>query len=56
MVIGGDTRYVKLDSTEMLKPGSENWQEIPSAKLPRPMNGFSVTTVGNRILLFGEWR
>ena len=56
MVIGGDTRYVKLDSTEMLKPGSDNWQEISSAKLPRPMNGFSVINVGNRILLFGEWR
>ena len=45
----------KLDSTELLRPGSD-WQEITSARLPRPLNGVSVITVNNRVLLFGEWR
>ena len=48
--------YNRLDSTEVLRPGSE-WQEITSARLPRPMDGVRViTTVDNRVLLFGEWR
>ena len=47
----GDNR---LDSTEVLRPGSD-WQEITSARLPRPMR-VSVITVDNRVLLFGEWR
>ena len=46
----GDNR---LDSTELLRPGSE-WQEITSARLPRPMAGPRVSTVDNRVLLFGE--
>ena len=45
----------KLDSTELLRPGSD-WQEITSARLPRPMDGVKVITVSNRVLLFGEWR
>ena len=44
-----------LDSTEVLRPGSD-WQEITSARLPRPMDGVRVITVDNRVLLFGEWR
>ena len=48
--------FNRLDSTEVLRPGSE-WQEITSARLPRPMDGVRViTTVDNRVLLFGEWR
>ena len=43
----------KLDSTELLRPGSD-WQEITSARLPRPMYGVKVTTVDNRVLLSGE--
>ena len=43
-----------LDSTEVLRPGSE-WQEITSARLPRPMLNVRVITVNNRVLLFGEW-
>ena len=45
-----------LDSTEVLRPGSD-WQEITSARLPRPMDGVRVITVDNRVLLFGgEWK
>ena len=52
MVTGGydDDR---LDSTELLRPGS-GWQEITSARLPRPMTGVRVNTLDNRVLLFGE--
>ena len=54
MVTGGsDDKYNELDSTELLRPGSE-WQEITSARLPRPMYGVRVNTVDNRVLLFGE--
>ena len=42
-----------LDTTETLRPGSE-WQVISSAKLPKPMYGVRVTTMDNRVLLFGE--
>ena len=42
-----------LDSTEVLKTGS-GWQEITSARLPRPLNVVRVITVNNRVLLFGE--
>merc|ERR1711894_641748 len=41
-----------LDSTELLRPGS-GWQEITSARLPRPMVGVRVSTVDNRVLLLG---
>ena len=53
MVMGGigDSR---LDSTEILRPGSD-WQEITTAKLPRPMSGVRVNNVDNRVLLTGEW-
>ena len=44
-----------LDSTELLRPGSD-WQVITSARLPRPLEGVSVSTVNNRVFLFGEWR
>ena len=57
LVTGGtyyDDGYNYLDSTEVLRPGSD-WQEITSARLPRPMYDLRVSTVNNRILLFGEW-
>ena len=62
LVTGGyDDNY--LDSTEVLRPASgcqeitsaSGWQEITSARLPRPMAGVRVSTVNNRVLLFGEW-
>jgi len=53
LVTGGwDDGRNNLDSTEVLRPGSE-WQEITSARLPRPMWGVRVITVDNRVLLFG---
>jgi len=53
LVTGGrDDGYNKLDSTEVLRPES-NWQEITSARLPRPMYAVRVITVNNRVLLFG---
>ena len=51
---GDEAKHNYLDSTEILRPGSE-WQEISSARLPRPMYGVGVTTVDNRVILFGEW-
>ena len=55
LVTGGwDDDFNSLDSTELLRPGSV-WQEI-TARLPRPMSYMSVSTVDNRVLLFGEWR
>ena len=54
LVTGGyDDNY--LDSTELFRPGS-GWQELTSARLPWPMGGVRVSTVNNRVLLFGEWR
>ena len=44
---------LRLDSTELLRTGSD-WQEITSARLPRPMYGVRVSTVDNRVLLSGE--
>ena len=55
MVTGGNDGYYILDSTELLRPGSD-WQQISSARLPRQMSGVRVITVDNRVLLFGEWR
>ncbi len=54
LVTGGyDEDYNILDSTEILRHFS-GWQEITSARLPRPMYGMRVTTFDNRVLLFGE--
>ena len=54
LVTGGqDDNLNILDSTEVLRPGSD-WQEIASARLPRPLWGMKVITVNNRVLLFGE--
>ena len=54
LVTGGYDGDNRLDSTEMFRPGSD-WQEISSARLPRPMSGVGVTTVDNRVILFGEF-
>ena len=55
LVTGGYDGYDYLDSTEMLRPGS-GWQDVTSARLPRPMAGVRVSTVDNRVFLVGEWR
>ena len=56
LVTGGfDGDGNNLDTTETLRPGSDTeWQVISSARLPRPMYGVGVTTLGERVLLFGE--
>ena len=54
LVTGGYDEHINyLDTTEVLRPGS-GWQEISSAKLPRPMYGVRLSTVDNRVFLFGE--
>ena len=53
MVTGGFDGDKFLDSTELLRPGSD-WQVITSARLPRQLWGVRVTTVDNRVLLSGE--
>merc|ERR1719234_1924279 len=57
LVTGGyddDDNSIILDSTEVLRPGSD-WQEITSARQPRPIAGVSVSTLDTRVLLFGGW-
>ena len=63
MVTGGWDGNNVLDSTEMWRTGNDitgggggAWQEISSAKLPRPMVGMRVSESDNRVFLFGEWR
>ena len=53
LVTGGYDGLNNLDTTEILRPGSD-WQVISSARLPRPMYGVRLATVDNRVLLFGE--
>ena len=52
MVTGGYDGKI-LDSTELLRPDSD-WQEITSARLPKPRSGVRVNNVDNRVLLSGE--
>merc|ERR1711860_184909 len=52
LVIGGYNGNNFLDTTEILRPGSD-WEVITSARLPRPMNGVRAITVDNRVLIFG---
>ena len=54
IVTGGYDGDNYLDSTELLRPSSD-WQEIISARLPRPMCCVRVNNVDNRVLLSGEW-
>ena len=54
LVTGGYDGNNRLDTTELLRPFS-GWQEITSARLPRPMYGMRVATLDNRVFLFGEW-
>ena len=53
MVTGGFDGDKFLDSTELLRPGSD-WQVITSARLPRPMIGVMVANLDNRVFLSGE--
>ena len=61
LVTGGYDGQNGLDSTEMarVKPteccGGVYWREITSARLPFKMYEISLSSVDNRVLLFGEW-
>ena len=52
---GGSDGYKYLDSTKLLRPGSD-WRVITSARLPRGISHVRVNTVDNRVLLSGESR
>ena len=54
LVTGGAMFGDILDTTEIYRPSTEEWQVISSARLPRPLQGVRVTTMDNRVLLFGE--
>ena len=43
-----------LASTEVYRPSTGEWREVPGGALPRPMFILRVVTLNNRVLLFGE--
>ena len=54
LVTGGYSYgYGTLASTEVYRPSTGEWREVPGGALPRPMNGVRVVTLNNRVLLFG---
>ena len=55
LVTGGwGSAYDPLSSTEVYRPSAGEWREVPGGALPRPMVGVRVTTLNNKVLLFGE--
>ena len=52
--INGITGFDTLASTEVYRPSTGEWREVPGGALPRPMTGVRVVTLNNRVLLFGE--
>ena len=55
MVTGGwDDNRNNVDSTEILRIGADSGRQTTSARLPRPIQAVSVSTLDNRVLLFGE--
>ena len=52
MVTGGYYNDDRLDSTELLVPGSGSWR-LATGLLPRPMDGVRVATVANT--LYGSY-
>ena len=50
---GGYDGNDKLDSTELLVPGSYSWR-LAAGLLPRPMVDVRVATVDNKVFLTGE--
>ena len=55
MTGGIDSNYDKVDSTELLGPGSGSWRLL-AALLPRPMKDMRLATVDNVLYLTGEMR
>ena len=43
-----------LRSTEVYRPSTGKWREVPGGALPWPRYGVRVVTLNNRVLLFGE--
>ena len=55
LVTGGwDSDREYLASTEVYRPSTGEWREVPGGVLPRPMDGISLVTLNNRVFLFGE--
>ena len=50
MVVGGFDGSTRLDTTEVYQ--DNEWRTL-SGKLPRAMADMAVTTINNKILLFG---
>ena len=53
LVTGGYDGNDRLDSTELLVPGSSSWR-LATGLLPRPMGDMSVATVANTLYLTGN--
>ena len=53
MVTGGYYNDDRLDSTELLVPGSGSWRL--TGLLHRPMEGVGVATVDNKVFLTGDY-
>ena len=54
LVTGGYDGNDRLDSTELLVPGSGSWR-LATGLLPRPMTAMSVATVDNILYLTGRF-
>ena len=55
LVTGGvDSNDDRLDSTELLVPGSGSWR-LATGLLPRPMVSMRVATVDNTVFLTGMY-
>ena len=52
LVTGGYYNDDRLDSTELLVPGSGSWR-LAAGLLPRPMYSMGVATVDNTLYLTG---
>ena len=54
LVTGGySSQNAKLDTTELLVPGSGSWR-LATGLLPRPMDSMRVATVANTLYLTGN--
>ena len=53
LVTGGYDGNDRLDSTELLVPGSGSWR-LATGLLPRPMYSMGVATVDNTLYLTGR--
>ena len=52
MVTGGYYNDDRLDSTELLVPGSGSWR-LTTGLLPRPMDSIKIASVDNTLFLTG---